>query len=76
VLAWASEQGRILLTHDAATVPTDASRRIREGLHMPGVILIPVGRPLGATIRGILRLVEENTSGDMNGFILYLSPGE
>lgn len=40
VLAWAATEGRVLLTHDARTMPSHAARRIEEGLPMPGLILV------------------------------------
>ena len=31
VLAWAAQEGRILLTHDVRTMPIYAAERLREG---------------------------------------------
>ena len=41
VLAWAAQEGRILLTHDMRTMPVYAAERLREGQTMPGLILVP-----------------------------------
>src|SRR5438270_5949868 len=40
ILAWAAQEGRILLTHDAKTIPPLAYARVAAGLAMPGVILV------------------------------------
>src|SRR6267154_428903 len=40
ILAWAADEGRILITHDRATVPRFAYERVRDGLFMPGVFVI------------------------------------
>jgi predicted nuclease of predicted toxin-antitoxin system len=40
VLEWAAQSGRILLTHDARTVPVYAYERIENRLSMPGVLLV------------------------------------
>ena len=37
VLEWAAQQGRVVLTHDIATMITFAYKRIEAGLSMPGL---------------------------------------
>jgi predicted nuclease of predicted toxin-antitoxin system len=39
VLAWAAREGRVLLTHDQATVPKYAYERIEAGLPMSGAFV-------------------------------------
>ena len=41
ILRWASEQRRILLTHDRRTVPAFALERVTQGEPMPGVFVVP-----------------------------------
>ena len=41
VLAWAAEQRRVLLTHDAATLVGHALARLAAGEAMPGVLVAP-----------------------------------
>ncbi|HEY7156263.1 MAG TPA: DUF5615 family PIN-like protein [Gemmataceae bacterium] len=41
ILAWAASEGRILLTHDQETMTNFAYERVRTGLPMPGVFLVP-----------------------------------
>ena len=40
VLAWAASEGRVLVTHDRATMPDFAYDRVRAGLPMPGALVI------------------------------------
>jgi len=47
VLAWAAEQGRVLITHDVETVTRYAFERVAAGLPMPGVIEIVASAPTG-----------------------------
>lgn len=51
ILAWANEEGRILLTHDRRTMPQYAYQRMSEGKSIAGMIVmkatIPVGRAIG-----------------------------
>jgi predicted nuclease of predicted toxin-antitoxin system len=42
LLAWAAQEGRILLTHDVRTIPRFAYERVRAGQPMPP-------KPLSAT---------------------------
>lgn len=46
ILAWASANNRVLLTHDRATVPAFAQNRLRGGELMPGVFVIENRAPL------------------------------
>jgi hypothetical protein len=41
VLNWAAQEERIILTHDVQTLVNDAYERIKQGLPMPGVVLVP-----------------------------------
>ena len=40
VLAWAADQGRIVLTNDRRTMPAFATERIAAGLSMPGLFVL------------------------------------
>ncbi|MBE9128088.1 MULTISPECIES: DUF5615 family PIN-like protein [unclassified Coleofasciculus] len=37
ILEWAAQEGRVLLTHDVATITRYAYDRVRQGQPMPGV---------------------------------------
>jgi predicted nuclease of predicted toxin-antitoxin system len=54
ILAWAAAEGRILLTHDRATMPYFAYERVRSGQPLPGVFVIRNKPPLGQMIEEIL----------------------
>lgn len=49
VLEWAAQQERIVLTHDVKTLVPLANARIREGLPMPGVIVVRATTTGGST---------------------------
>jgi predicted nuclease of predicted toxin-antitoxin system len=38
ILEWAAQEGRVLLTHDVATITRYAYDRVRQNQSMPGVI--------------------------------------
>ena len=72
VLAWAAQEGRILLTHDVRTMPIYAAERLREGQTMPGLLLVPQLLPIGQTIDELLLIAQCGETGEYEGFILRL----
>lgn len=48
VLEWAAQTGRVLLTHDVATITHHAYERVRGGKPMPGVFEVGRGVPSDA----------------------------
>jgi hypothetical protein len=72
VLAWAAQEGRILLTHDIATISQPAYERVLAGLPMPGVFKINVALPVAQVIEDVLLLIEASEAGDWDGKVLYL----
>ena len=72
VLAWAAEEGRPLLTHDARTITRFAYDRVRAGLPMPGVVEVRQDLPIGRAIEEILILAECSLENEWEGQIVYL----
>ena len=72
VLEWAAREGRLLLTHDLATMPRWALARVREGKAMPGVVLIPREAPHGTIVADLLLLADTSHEGEWKGQLLYL----
>ena len=54
VLDWAAQEGRIILTHDVATMTHYAYERIQAGLPMPGIFEVRRSVPVGRVIEDIL----------------------
>lgn len=50
ILEWAAENGRILLTHDQATIPDFAYQRVDAEQPMPGVFVLNDRLPVGRAI--------------------------
>ncbi|MGI8588889.1 MAG: DUF5615 family PIN-like protein [Chloroflexia bacterium] len=67
VLEWAARQGRILLTHDAKTIPPLPHARVTAGLAMPGVILVRRTAPNGAVIEDLCILLGASRSQEWQG---------
>ncbi len=72
VLAWAANEGRILLTHDVATITRYAYERLADSLSMPGVIEVSTDAPIGKVIEDILMILECGVEKDLEGQIYYL----
>lgn len=69
VLEWASQEGRVLLTHDVSTITRYAYERIMEGKSMPGVFEVNCGLPISTAIEDILLLAECSLDGEWEGHL-------
>jgi hypothetical protein len=72
VLAWAAQEGRVLLTHDASTLTRHAYERVRAGQSMPGIFEVSRAVPIGRAIEDILLLAECSLEGEWEGQVRYL----
>jgi hypothetical protein len=72
VLEWAAQAGRVLLTHDVATMTRYAYDRVRDGKPMPGVFEIGRHVPIGVAIEEIVLLAECSLEGEWEGQVRYL----
>ncbi len=58
VLALAAQEGRVLVTHDARTLPATFAQRLAEGQRNAGVIIIPKRTSYRAAIEALLLVWE------------------
>jgi hypothetical protein len=72
VLAWAAKEGRIVLTHDVATMITFAYQRIQAGLSMPGLFEVSRRVPVGLAIEEIILIAECSFEGEWEGQVRFL----
>jgi predicted nuclease of predicted toxin-antitoxin system len=72
VLAWAAEQGRLVLSHDVNTLVGFAYDRTRVGQPMPGVVEVPRTISIEAAATDILILAECSREGEWEGQVIYL----
>ncbi len=72
VLDRAAAEGRILLTHDVATITRYAYERLAKNLSMPGVIEIHSDAPIGRVIEDLFMILECGMPEDLDGQIYYL----
>lgn len=57
LLAWAAEHGRVILTHDAATMAGFAYDRVRAALPMPGIVEVKLGGEMRRVVDDVLTIV-------------------
>lgn len=72
VLGWAAKSGRVLLTHDAATMPTHAFNRVERALAMSGVLIVRESLAIGSVIEDLLLIFEAGEAQDLVGSVIYL----
>jgi hypothetical protein len=72
ILAWAASEGRILLTHDVATVTAYAYERIKNGLPMPGVVEVIATASIGQVIDDLYLFVCCSQTNEYEGQILFI----
>ncbi len=72
ILEWAAQEGRVVLTHDAATMAHFAFERVRANEPMPGVIEVADDLPIGLVIDDILFLAEYSEQREWEGQVIYL----
>ena len=54
ILVWGASEGRVLITHDLATMGVEAAKRVAQGLPMPGVFRVPRTLAIGEAIDELL----------------------
>ncbi len=72
VLSWAAQEGRIVLTHDVATMITFAYERIQAGVPMPGLFEVKRRVPVGLVIEEIILVAECSLDGEWEGQVRFL----
>ena len=72
VLEWAAQQGRVVLTHDVATMIIFAYNRIEAGLSMPGLFEVSRRVSVGLAIEEIILIAECSIEGEWEGQVRFL----
>jgi hypothetical protein len=72
VLAWAAKEGRVLLTHDVATMIRFACDRVAGGQAMPGLIAVRGRCSIRDVVDDLLLVAECAEPAELDGRVLYL----
>ncbi|MBE2224053.1 MAG: DUF5615 family PIN-like protein [Anaerolineae bacterium] len=72
VLAWAADEGHILLTHDQKTIPRYAHEQMKSGKSTAGVILSNNHLPISGVIDDLHLIVVSSSMAEWIDRIQYL----
>lgn len=72
VLEWATQEGRVLLTHDVTTMKRHVDKRVAAGLPMHGVFGVSQHAPIVQIIEDILLLADCSLEGEWEGQVRFL----
>lgn len=72
LLAWAATAQRILLSHDAATIPDHAYQRLAAGNPLAGVFIVNNRLPLHHAIEEVLLVAACSEQDEWRGRVVYL----
>jgi predicted nuclease of predicted toxin-antitoxin system len=76
LLEWAADQNRILLTHDAKTMPGYAYERVHKGLPMPGVIEVRLTKGSTRAIEDLALMIGASTPEEFENQVRYVPMNE
>ena len=71
-LEWAVREGRVLLTHDAATMIDVARQRVAAGRPMPGVIVVRCHAAAARVVEGLELSAACAHPGELAGSVWFL----
>ena len=72
LLAWAAENGRVVLTHDVETLAGFAHARVRAGEPMSGVIEVRLGGAMRRIVDDVLLIVELAHEDEIEGKVIFV----
>jgi predicted nuclease of predicted toxin-antitoxin system len=72
LLAWAADEGRILLTHDARTIPRFAFDRVRAGQPMPGVVVVAMVASRGEVLDDLFVLIAASSNDEWHDRVHFV----
>ena len=72
LLEWAQDHGRVVLSHDARTMPRHVRDRLSVGMHMPGVFIVDDLASIGTVVEDLLLIIECSQQEEWLDRIVYL----
>ncbi len=72
LLEWAAQTNRIVLTHDVQTLIGFAYERVKQGLPMPGVIVVANRLPVGQAIEEMSVMIGASTLDEFENQVKYI----
>jgi hypothetical protein len=72
ILEYAAQFGRLIVTHDVATMPGHAYERVDAGMRMPGVIIVPDQLQIGRAVEELSTLIGASFDNEWEGQVVFL----
>jgi hypothetical protein len=72
ILAWAAEEGRIVLTHDRNTMTGFASARVNAAQPMPGVFVVDQQASLGRSLNDLEAMAAASEMEEWRDQIIFV----
>lgn len=72
VLQWAADESRVVLTQDVNTMPFFANQRVKAGLRMPGIILVPQSCSMSEAIEDLALIATCSSTDELENVQVYL----
>lgn len=72
VLEWITQQNRILLTHDARTMPNFAYARIHAGKPVRGIFVVDTLAPIGLCIDDLVTIIGASELAEWDNLVIFI----
>lgn len=72
VLEYAAAVQKVVVSHDVNTMSAEASLRIKRGVVMSGLVLVPQSSPVRAVVEDLLLIWSATTADEWHGRIQFL----
>lgn len=72
ILEWASKEGRVVLTHDYATMINFAYERVEKREKLSGVVVLRQLLPIGEAIAELTILIECSLEGEWENQVVFI----
>lgn len=72
ILEWADRHNRLLLTHDARTMPTHVRIHLESGAHLPGIFIVDDLAAIGRCVDDIMLVAESSDEAEWRDKVIYL----
>jgi hypothetical protein len=72
ILEHAAAEGLVVLTHDANTMSFHADERLRGGLPLPGLVVVPQSLGVGRAVAELEIVMGAGTTADFENQVLWV----
>ena len=74
ILQWAADSERMVITRDISTMRAIADFRVRNGMGMPGLIVIQSSASTGRILDSLEDIALYNLEGEWEGWVIFVGP--